>query len=73
MNKNNIEEDIIVKSVVGERPVFPLTHEPYVDLGKPFYYIVLEMPGSKKTIDIHISKEEYLKLINFMSGLEVIP
>ncbi|RLF46585.1 MAG: hypothetical protein DRN17_00045 [Thermoplasmata archaeon] len=71
MSKDNIEEDIIVKSVVGERPVFPLAHEPYVDLGKPFYYIVLEMPKSKRTIDIHISREEYLKLINFMSGLEV--
>ena len=72
VNKNMKKHQIIVKTIAMKRQISPpIAVEPYIDIGKPLYYLVLEMPESKKTLDINISKEEYIKLIKFITEIEL--
>ena len=63
MNKNSI----ILKSVGASREVFPLSHKP--DIGEPYYTMTLENSRNKKTIDIQISREDFLGLVDFMAEI----
>lgn len=60
------ENYIILKGVTMKREVCTLVHEPSI-IGEPYYYMTLEKSKSKETIDIPISREIFLKLIDFMN------
>jgi len=72
MKKENAgNHRIIVKTIAMKREISPIASEPYKEIGAPLCYLVLEIPESKRTIDINISKEECIKLIKFITEIEL--
>jgi len=66
MNKNSI----ILKSVGASREVFLLSHKP--DIGEPYYTMTLEYSRNRKTIDIQISRKDFLRLVNFIAEISEV-
>ena len=67
VEKNIDVHKISVKTIGMRRKVYgPISAEPYVEIGAPLYYMTIETSNGKRTIDVKISKEEYVKLIKFM-------
>jgi len=62
-----MENCIILKNMIMKCEVCTLVHEPSI-IGEPYYYITLEKSKSKETIDISISKEDFIRLTDFMIG-----